>query len=83
VIIELSKDLKRRVRISFEINLHEKDKDILYKIQSFFGVGNVYLRSNKKISLYRVTNITYIKNVIIPHFFNYPLISKKGIDFLL
>ena len=83
VIIEISKDLKRRVRISFQIILHEKDKDILYKIQSFFGVGNVYGSSNKKISLYRVTNITYIKNVIIPHFINYPLISKKGIDFLL
>ena len=83
VIIEISKDLKRRVRISFEINLHEKDKDILYKIQSFFGVGNVYHRSKKKISLYRVTNITNIKNIIIPHFINYPLISKKGIDFLL
>lgn len=83
VIIEISKDLKRRVRISFEINLHEKDKDILYKIQSFFGVGAIYIRSNKKISLYRVTNIMYIKNVIIPHFINYPLITKKGIDFLL
>ena len=38
VIVEISEIFKRKVRISFEINLHEKDKDILYKIKSFFGV---------------------------------------------
>lgn len=83
VIIEIPERLKWKVRISFEINLHEKDKDILYKIQSFFGVGAVYHRPDRKKSVYRVTNVTYIKNVIIPHFTNYPLISKKAIDFLL
>lgn len=95
VIIEISKEElsslsslsslspKWKVRISFEINLHEKDKDILYKIQSFFGVGGVYHRPVKEISVYRVTNVTYIKNIIIPHFTKYPLLSKKAIDFLL
>lgn len=39
VVIEISEIFKRKVRISFEINLHEKDKDILYKIQSFFWCG--------------------------------------------
>jgi hypothetical protein len=61
--IEISKDLKRKprtplkaaegaplVKVSFEINLHEKDKDILYKIQSFFGVGAVYNRQDRPIS---------------------------------
>lgn len=65
------------------INLHEKDKDILYKIKSFFGVGAVYVRSDRKLAVYRVTNVNYIKDIIIPHFTNYPLISKKRIDFLL
>lgn len=81
-----SSDLKRKVRVSFEINLHEKDQEILNKIQYFFGVGAVYnrpdLASHKK-SVYRVTNVNYIKDVIIPHFTKYPLISKKAIDFLL
>jgi hypothetical protein len=72
-----------KVRASFEINLHEKDKEILYKIQSFFGVGAVYHRLDRKISVYKVTNINYMNNVIIPHFTKYPLISKKGADFLL
>lgn len=83
VIVEISEICKRKVRISFEINLHEKDKDILYKIKSFFGVGAVYIRSDRKLAVYRVTNVNYIKDIIIPHFTNYPLISKKRIDFLL
>jgi hypothetical protein len=83
VIIDTSNPLKGKVRISFEINLHEKDKDILYKIQSFFGVGAIYHRPDRKKSLYRVTNVNYINDIIIPHFINYPLISKKRLDFLL
>ena len=83
VIIEIPKENKWKVKISFEINLHEKYQDILYKIQFFFGVGAVYHRPDRKKSVYRVTNVTYIKNVIIPHFLKYPLISKKGGDFLL
>lgn len=31
----------------FEINLHERDADILYKIQSFFGVGAIYNRPDR------------------------------------
>ena len=83
VIIEISEPLKWRVRISFEINLHEKDSGILYKIQSFFGVGAIYHRPDRKKSVYRVTNVNYIKNIIIPHFTEYPLISQKAIDFWL
>ena len=81
--IEISKDLKKKVKISFEINLHKKDSEILYKIQSFFGIGSVYTRQDRPISWYRVTNITNINKVIIPHFTKYPLISKKRGDFLL
>ena len=83
VIIDTTNPDKGKVRISFEINLHEKDQDILYKIKSFFGVGNVYHRSDRKKSIFRVTNANYINNVIIPHFRNYPLISKKSSDFIL
>ncbi len=83
IIIEITDPLKWKVRTSFEINLHEKDADILYKIQSFFGVGAIYNRSDRKISVYRVTNVNYLNDVIIPHFTKYPLISQKGLDFLL
>jgi hypothetical protein len=83
IIIEVPGPLKWKVRTSFEINLHEKDQDILYKIQSFFGVGAVYHRPAKKISVYRVSNVQHLNDVIIPHFTKYPLISKKAGDFLL
>ncbi len=77
VAIEILDPLKWKVRISFEISLHEKDKEILEKIKSFFGVGAIYNRSDKKICVYRITNINYINDIIIPHFIKYPLISKK------
>ena len=83
VIIEILNNNKWRVRTSFEINLHIKDVDILYKIQSFFGVGAVYLRAYKNIAVYRVSNIEYLRDIIIPHFNNYPLITQKSIDFNL
>lgn len=83
VIIELDNISKWKVRVSFEVNLHEKDKDILYKINSFFKRGNIYNRLDKKRCVYRVSNVNYIKDIIIPHFTKYPLITKKGKDFLL
>ena len=60
-----------------------KDADILYKIQSFFGVGAIYNRPDIKKSVYRVSNVNYLNDIIIPHFTKYPLISKKARDFLL
>ena len=81
VIIEIPNINKWRVRTFFEINLHIKDVNILYQIQSFFGVGAVYLRVDRKICVYRVSNIKYIKDIIIPHFKKYPLITQKAIDF--
>jgi hypothetical protein len=43
VIITKDKDYKTgwQVQAKFDIGLHIKDKTLLYKIQAFFGVGNV------------------------------------------
>jgi hypothetical protein len=68
---------------SFEINLHTKDINILYRIQKFFGVGSVTTRTNKNICVYRVTKIKDLVDIIIPHFIKYPLISHKYSDFIL
>ncbi len=83
VIIEISNITKWRVKTSFEINLHIKDVDILHKIKSFFGVGAIYLRANKNIAVYRVSKIESLRDIIIPHFKVYSLISQKSIDFYL
>lgn len=70
-----------RVQASFEINLHSKDLDILYRINDFFGVGLVHKRTN--LCVYRVTKVKDLVNVIVPHFLNYPLLTQKHLDFLL
>lgn len=57
---------------------HEK---LLDRIQSFFGVGKVYIRGNNAV--YRVTAIADLINVIIPHFNEYPLLSTKVVVFTL
>jgi len=68
---------------SFSIHLHKIDIDILYALQNYFGVGNVYLNKNGKSASYIVSNLKDINNVIIPHFKNYPLQSCKCIDLQL
>lgn len=83
VIIEMSSLLKWKVRVSYEINLHTKDIAILHQIKEFFGVGSIYTKSYRDISVYRVTTAKDLIAVIIPHFTKYPLISKKRSDFLL
>ena len=57
--------------------------DILYKIQSFFNsVGSIYTRPDRKLAVYRVSNVNELSEVIIPHFNKYTLISQKYVDFL-
>lgn len=68
---------------SFEISLHIKDLNILKKLQKFFGVGSIYLRTDKKIGVYRVSALNDLILIISNHFFNYSLITKKKADFLL
>jgi hypothetical protein len=81
VIIDRSNITKWKIKTSFEINLHIKDVDILHKIKSFFGVGAIYLRVNKNIAVYRISKMEYLRDIIIPHFKIYSLISTKSIDF--
>ena len=68
---------------SFVIHLHAKDKDILYALQNYFGVGVVYENKNGKSASYTVKKLKDIVNIIIPHFKSYSLYSEKCIDFKL
>lgn len=64
----------------FRIHLHIKDIELLYKIQQFFdNVGKITVNDNS--ASFDVRNLKDIKNVIIPHFIKYPLLSNKLIDF--
>lgn len=74
--------IRWKVEAKFQIGLHSKDTEILYKIQKFFkGVGTITF--HKEMVYYQVRDIKSIKEVIVPHFEKYLLRSAKSIDFLL
>lgn len=75
---------------SFGIKLRLDDINVIEKIREFFkGVGKLYtfrdknpsaksyMPNRKPIVYYRITKRRDLKNIIIPHFDQYPLISRK------
>jgi hypothetical protein len=69
------------VKIFCQIGLHQKDLNVLEKIQSFFGVGNIYIKKDN--SAYFLVQSIQDLEIIIKHFDNYPLISNKFADYQL
>jgi hypothetical protein len=72
----------------FQIELHNRDIQVLKNIQLFFRVGNIrenIIHKNKKnyTATYSVESIRDLTNAIIPHFDKYPLITQKSADFEL
>lgn len=67
--------------IQFSINLHTKDRALLTRIQSFFGVGSISI--SKSGAKYQVQSLNDITNVIITHFNKYPLLTQKRRDFMI
>jgi hypothetical protein len=70
------------VRLTYQISVHPSDIEILYKLKAYFNnVGNIIITKN--YVSYRVTNLSDIINVIIPHFEAYPLQSTKIVSYCL
>jgi hypothetical protein len=67
----------------FTIKLHLKDLNLLNRIQSFFGVGTIYIDKSRGSATYSVSRLKDFTNVIIPHFDNNPLSTQKQADFKL
>jgi hypothetical protein len=65
----------------FTISLHNRDTDLLYRIQSFFGLGKISFRKKDGLAYYTVNSINDFVNIIIPHFDKYPLLTKKQVDY--
>ena len=80
--INSKSDLKNKwgVRASFKITLHLRDKALLEQIQSYFGVGNLYIVGSS-VS-YEVNSLKGLENII-AHFNKYSLITQKYSDFEL
>ena len=68
------------VKAIFEIHLHKKDLLLLKHIQSFWGgIGIINEKTNSVSLKIQARDL----NILIKHFDNYPLITKKQADFLL
>lgn len=72
------------VQARVQIKMHEKDRVLIQSIQEFFGGrGYVSKPNNNSTVEFRVSTLSDIVGVILPHFDNYPLITKKQSDYLL
>lgn len=69
------------VRILFQITLHPSDQNILYRLKDYFKIGDI-IHTEHYVS-YRITKLSDILTILIPHFMNYPLQSTKTISFFL
>ena len=70
-----------RVKPSFQIKLHAKDKPVLVEIHKSLGVGKIYYAGPDAVK-YSVFTLTDLETVI-NHFDKYPLITKKRADYIL
>lgn len=74
------------VQARVQLKMHEKDRSLVLKIQEYFGgIGLVSKPPYGKNSTvdFRVNALKDITNVIIPHFDDYPLLTKKYSDYVL
>lgn len=69
------------IQLCFQIGLHKKDRFLLEKIKSYFGVGNILIKDKDQI-IYQVTSIKDLAEIVC-HFNKYPLCTKKRADFEL
>lgn len=68
---------------SFKLGVNIKDKDILEKIQRYFGgLGAIHESKTSSMITYQVSDSKGL-GVIIDHFIKYPLLSYKAADFNL
>lgn len=69
----------------FSIELHKRDLPLLKGIQAFFGGGgDICVRSNRNGSaILKFSELEILREVIIPHFIKYPLLTQKRADFEL
>jgi len=71
------------------IELSIKDIQLLYKIKEILGVGNITLKNRKSINgldlklvRFNIRNKKHLKEIILPIFNEYPMITNKQYDFL-
>lgn len=82
-------DNRTEVRLLFEIELREDDKEILERVKKTLGCGNIYYLKYERYKKwrphykYKVSNLKDISEKIIPFFQKYPLQAKKKHSFTI
>lgn len=71
------------VHPSFAISLNIKDKNLVYSLQSYFGVGKIKQDLSHNAITFYVNSVKELTTVILPFFNKYQLITQKQADFLL
>lgn len=87
--VDAEKKAMRRVTVEpkFYVKLVEKDKDILYSLNRFFGCGSVYFQKDTRPNhqncyRYEVYNRKDLRSIIIPFFKKHKLkFNSKRKDF--
>lgn len=71
------------------IEIHIRDIQLLYKIKNILGIGKVTIKklkikdgTIKEICKFNVRNKNHLKNIIIPIFDKYPILTNKHYDYL-
>ncbi len=73
-----------QVVCNFQIDLHIRDLTLLQQIQTYFGgYGGIYTKTGGVGYTYKISSLSHITEVIIPHFDLFPLKSEKLADFML
>lgn len=77
---------KKGIYLLYEvgIELSIKDVQLIYKIKSLLGVGEVNFRKRGEIEMVslRIRNKNHLKEFILPIFDKYPMFSNKQYDYI-
>ena len=65
----------------FTVVQHQRDVQLLHALKQFFGCGVVRVNHGDRMA-YRVRKFEHLMQRIVPFFEQYPLCSKKWVDFL-
>lgn len=68
------------VELIFQINQHDRDKQLLACIAEYLKCGKIYKHSKNAV-VYRVSKTLDLTEIIIPFFLKHPILGIKALDF--
>lgn len=72
---------KPKITLTFKVDQKEDSAGILYDLARYFNCGRV-VSDNRGFKSFKVTKLTDIINIIIPHFNQYSLVTSKQLNYL-